>query len=97
MRIVIADADLVDIERYKRRLFLMSKSRYCNRTKLLNLFTEKEFSAHTRSAIACLFKNISPERKEEIAELLYTAVKCCTTEKDALEKATQTIEQLVEK
>lgn len=44
----------------------MSKSAYYNRSRMLNLFTEKKFSVHTRSEIAFLFKNISPENKEAV-------------------------------
>ena len=72
----------------------MSKSAYYNRTRMLNLFTEKKFSVHTRSEIAFLFKNISPENKEYVAKLLYPILRDSTTEKEAIEAATKAVGQM---
>ena len=68
----------------------MKQSNYFNRTRLLNLFTEKKFSAHTRHEIALCFKDVPPNHKEALAEQLYTTICDTETETDAITSAQKT-------
>ena len=65
----------------------MRKSKYYHRTNLLELTTGKKFSNSTTNKIMLLFKNISPEKKEETAKKLYPIVENSKTEEEAYEKA----------
>ena len=73
----------------------MSTDKCHNRTALLKHIMDQNFSSSVRHEIMLLFKDIDPNRKEELAAKMLPLVKSSKTEQEALQKTTELIHRIV--
>lgn len=71
----------------------MKETNYHFRTKLLQIFLEKDVSPSTKSEISLLFKNIEEEKKENLAEKIIPLIESSKTEQEMLRKVNHLINQ----
>ena len=71
----------------------MSISNTYHRSKLLKTTSDKGYSTSLRHEIMVLIGNISPDRKEEIAQKAIAIVEQSKTEQEALNRITELTKQ----
>ena len=64
----------------------MNEHKFFNRTALIELITDRNFSLATENEIMHLFRNIDPDKKEDVAKMLIPLVKQSKNEEEALQK-----------
>ena len=70
----------------------MKETKYHYRTKMLQLFLEKEYSPSTKGKISRLFKNMKEEEKEKLAKTIVFLIEESKTEKEAINKIIELME-----
>lgn len=71
----------------------MNEDKYINRSILLELISEKNFSLSTENEIMSLFGKLKPELKESVAKQAIPIVEQAKTEQEAYNKIAKLIEQ----
>lgn len=72
----------------------MKETNYRYRTKMLQLFLEKEYSPKVKGEISHLFKNMKEEEKEKLAKMIVSLIQEGRTEQEALNKIKKMVENL---
>ena len=70
----------------------MSQNAYFHRTRLLEWLKEKNISHDAQEILMCSFQDVHPDKKETVAQRMYSLIENCETDDDVIRTVYSVIE-----